>query len=175
MQLQQKHIIFYLTVDWRNQSRLHLFDDGSQHTNEGNLNEGMRGILYRGYSSSLSYLDPPSAFILPPCLHECVICVERLDHDKFTDDRCRSNWAGDASKKLLINFLTTRCKSWAIQFHWNVYHFIQFLHCLSLIVWNVHNQVWTYTHRCKKNYKHLGFAIVVVFWLNTLYWLAWIF
>ena len=60
-----KNMIFYLTVDWRNQSRLHLFDDGSQHTNEGNLNEGMRDILYHGYSS-LSYLDPPSAFILPP-------------------------------------------------------------------------------------------------------------
>ena len=27
-------------------------------------------------------------------------------------------------------------------------------------------------HRCKKNYKHLWFAIVVVFWQDTLLWLA---
>ena len=35
------------------------------------------------------------------------------------------------------------------------------------------NVVQNMTHRCKKkNYKHLCFANVNVFWLNTLHWLV---
>ena len=40
------------------------------------------------------------------------------------------------------------------------------------VVSNFVTKNFTHAHRCKKNYKHLRFAIVVAFWLNTLHWLA---
>ena len=53
-----------------------------------------------------------------------------------------------------------------------------------LVVWNVEWMQWTpkisswlswtvAQRREKKNYKHLCLAFVIVFWLNTLHWLAW--
>ena len=147
MQLQQK--TWFSILQWIGETRAACIYLMTVH------NTQMRAIWMRGCETSYTM----DILLCPILIHHLLLFCPLPPLPAWVCDLCRASRPMTSSrtivaeateletplKKLLINFPTTRCMSWVIQFHWNVYHFVQFLHYLSLIVWNVHNPVWTFS------------------------------